>query len=169
MKRIDWDGLKVEWLAGSETLNAFRLRKKISSTGHFYRVVEENGWEAARERIRKTAAQRTEGRLVTETVKNWDQYRRLMADCRARAEKILKRTQKGDEDLTPLELQQLVASIEKLLKSESFLDGGPSERVENPATATPTHAQVVELLRMMREGDPRVVHPEAMTDEERSG
>lgn len=148
----DWPALKMEWLASNESLNAFRVRKDIRNIGDFYQRVEADSWVDAKEEIRSRAAARVENSLVKDTAKRWGDYRKLFEASKAQVAQIFNSTVKDGKivrPMTPLELAQLVGAVDRMLKAESFMDGGPSERIETRNI----NLDMVDLIEKIERGE----------------
>lgn len=170
-KRLDWQLLKMEWLAGSETLNAFRIRKEIVNKKHFYEMIEEHGFLAHRDRLHAAALAKAAPRLIADLSRRYyfqEKQWLTVEGIIARALKKLAATE-DIEKLAPEVLESLTRSLERALKSRKLVHGEPTG--EAPADGVPTpgtlnHAQIVGLIQAMSQRDPRYVVPESMIEAE---
>lgn len=150
--KYDWNALKIEWLQTNESPFAFQRRKGIKNDTKFYKHVNEDGWWEARDEINKRAVEIAQDKLVKITAKKWGDYKQLFNAGKSQAAKILSDTVKDGKmvrTLTTLELSQLVGAVDKMLKAESFMEGGPTERVE---TAN-FHMMNVDLIGKVERGE----------------
>lgn len=169
-KSIDWDKERAEWLAGSETLNQFRLRKGFSAKW-FYHKVEQLDWEGARQRIAKKALQKIETAGANSIAKEFENNERLWRAVEAQAARILNQQIK-DQNLDPVALAALSQAIERALKNRRLILGQSTEnkRVEGEISNTHTgqidvrHA-MVDLMDRFRRRDPSIIDPLALEGE----
>lgn len=170
-KRFDWQALKMEWLAGSETLNAFRIRKEIVSKEHFYRMVEEHGWLAHRNRLHAAALAKVTPKIIADLSKRYYFQEKSWLTVEGIIARALKKIAAAEDIATvaPEVLESLTRTLERTLKSRKLIHGEPTG--EAPADGVPepgtlNHAQIVALIQAMTQGDPRYVVPEAMREAE---
>jgi hypothetical protein len=158
-KKPNWPALRAEWLSGNESLTAFKMRHGITHSARWMSETAE--WKQAKAAIVSNAEAQTGDAITKQLVKRWGVYRELLDDCLTQAKTLSKKKKP-----TPAQLSQLSTAIEKLLKSDSFLHGGPTERVENKGDQPVTHSMMVALLKALEAKDPRVVLPETVIDAE---
>lgn len=166
-RRFDWPALKAEWLASSETLFQFSVRKGIKNRGDFYRRAKSGDWIGAKARINEKALANVEKRVVSAMTakysfqsKQWKTVEGIIA----RELKKLIEAKPGEEiDLATM-LESLTRSLERALKAQKLIHGEPTGDPSTPSA--PSHGQVVELLRMMKDKDPRIIHPESIIEGE---
>jgi len=151
-KKHDWGLLKIEWLQSTESLNQFRARKGIAHCW-FYRKVQQGKWREAKDRIQENSMRTLEKTAARAISDKWKDYRKIWTGAKAQAFSILRKTFDNEGHVTrPLstaELAQLVKAMFQVLQGESFISGGPTERVENRNL----HLDVVNLIQEIEKGN----------------
>jgi len=141
--RYDWPALKAEWLQGNESLNQFRIRKGIGNQNIFYARVSEDGWVEAKERIIRTALEKTEAAVAEKYGQEWDRQMKLWSAVEGLAGRIM--TRKA-ESMDSNELAQLTAAIERALKAQRLILG---QSTDNMAVKN-YHMSIVQMLKEIK-------------------
>ena len=149
-KSIDWPRLKIEWLNSDETLNQFRLRHKFPES-YFYQTVKKVGWENAKTKILQRAEQKVANGLVKSTAKDWSQYHKvqnnLIKVIASVLEGVMDEHGEVRGDLPPEEIKRIASAFKDATVNKSFLEGGPTERVEQKSL----HYEIVQMIKEAEE------------------
>lgn len=127
---VNWDALKAEWLQGDESLNKFRIRYRLAPA-HFYQKVDEYGWEKSREIINKKAIAKIENTQAGLLAREWKQEIDLLNAAKSEVVRALNKSRDSGKTLNYQELSNLFTALDKAVKTKSFINGGPTERIES--------------------------------------
>lgn len=163
--KYDWRKLFVEWCGSGQMLPAF-FRSRGIEVVNGYKKAKKYKWMERRTKIEGEAWE-TAIELVTEK-KGIDYAKQIEAneDLLVEMQRHLKRAKRPIKDalgevlldeeghpqmrgLTPDEIVRLSTALEKLVKTKSFMAGGPSERTEGKVVGL--HADVTKLIHERRQ------------------
>lgn len=116
------------------SIREFGHSKGLTETrlGGLYTHVRENKWLEKRERYFQKAREKFMDKAPETLANKWVEQRRLVSDLHkqlARASKKLK--DEEDKEAIAEIVKKIADSLDTLVKTESFMDGGPTERTEN--------------------------------------
>lgn len=157
-RRVDWDSLTGEFLAFDGSVAKFRIHKKISDKSQFYKFARDNKWKEQKREIAHKAVELSKEGITKSMAARWVRYRELIDRCLVQLEKVA-----GNKKPTANQMAQLGNALDKFIKADSFLHGGPTERVEDKRSVT--HADLVEIIHAVQAKDPRFIHPETIEAE----
>lgn len=141
----DWETLKAEWIQSKETLNEFRLRKRIGNKAWFYDKVEQGGWIEARNQIISKAYQKTAEAAAAQLAQEWEKEYRLFEAADALAARVMSRHK---DDIQASELAQVTRSLLNSLQGKRLIKG---QSTDNVATKN-YHMAIVQMLKEMNHG-----------------
>lgn len=150
-KTYDWPAMKAEWISSNETLNQFRIRKGMSAEW-FYKVVRKQKWVEEKNKIKYKAIENYQEKAVQDQVDKWEKYRGIQSKLLKCVESVLDSVmdENGEVkgDLPPEEIRRLSAAFKELTQNQSFMDGGPTERVESKNA----HLILVQAIKEAEQG-----------------
>lgn len=150
-KSLDWSGLRAEFIAGSESLNQFRLRHGLARD-YFYKRA--NGWDEARGKIRERGVKRAEVRVEDFYSSFARETRDLLKALLLHARKLLGEADRRGSILAPMELAAFARALGEGLKSANLLSDRPTESVTVGPRPGDLNQKLVDLLEAMGEGRP---------------
>lgn len=156
--RHDWPGLKAKFMAWEGTAKSFAKANKITAAADFYRRIKSERWQEERAEVAQKALLIAKEGISYSMAARWIRYRELIDRCLTQVEKVANTKKK----VTPQQLAALGTAIDKFIKADSFLHGGPTERVDDRREKGVTHADIVAIIHAVQNKDPRLVHPETI-------
>lgn len=136
----------MEWLNSDETLNQFKERHSIGD-GHFYMMIKRHHWEKAKEKIFRKAEEKVTNGLVKSTAKDWSQYHKvqnnLIKVIASVLEGVMDEHGEVRGDLPPEEIKRISSAFKDATANKSFLEGGPTERIEQKSL----HYEIVQMIK----------------------
>lgn len=142
-RRHDWDALRLEWLAGTDTMSAFRDKKGISRS-LFLRMTKKHKWKEAREKLRAKVIAKGQEKVEGIVAKRWEQQMRLWGDVESQVQSLLSK-KKG---LKASDVAALSVALERALKSQRLIRG---ESTENTVSKN-YHAVMVDMVEKLEGG-----------------
>jgi len=142
-------------------VNAFAKEKGIPSFPLLYQHVKRDGWIGKRAAIITKSLQEADRRVANKLADKWEKYSKTNnLGLKHVHDKLLAATNPETGDIakhfTFADIKLMADAIGQLIKNESFMMGGPTERVE--ARSVNIHAEVVGAIE--REGDVYDVDPD---------
>jgi len=132
-RNLDWEKLKLEWLASDLTLNAFRKMKEIRES-NFYKEINEKDWRGQKERLQKKTETAIENKIVEQKVKGWEMQIKLWKSLEVRVAILLKKAF-DNEHLVKIprdssEFANLANILERCLKNQKLIYNEPTDIVD---------------------------------------
>jgi hypothetical protein len=125
----DWVALKREWLAGNETLEAFRVRHNIVNERNFHLQVRKGGWKAARQEIARATDAKVAAEIVKKGVEEWEDEVALLKGIRAQVAYLLRgHLDKEGNVIAPMPpklLKDLAETVAKSVIAKKHIKGEP--------------------------------------------
>lgn len=153
LKKHDWGQLELEWLTFEGSLKAFMISKNIKNEADFYRHAKKRNWASKKASVREQSTKKLQEKLATQIsnqeIDRWKEHRQIFRAAKAQGYALIKKTLNDQgqvvEPMSASELKSLIEAFKSLAQAESFIDGGPSERVDNRNVNI--HVQVLESLK----------------------
>lgn len=121
MPRIDWVGMKQEFLSSAETINSFRRRKGLSRD-HTYEIAHRDHWMEDRDKIRQKAAVKVQERLIENKAEEYSIYLKATHKNLALTAAFLEKANSTTKER--LEAQK---TIDLGLRDEKLIRGQPGQ------------------------------------------
>ena len=136
--KFDWDTLKQEFICGSESLNAFRIRKGINRDWA-YKKAKENDWEGSRQRLKESASRQIEKKYEKDLVSTWGHFLEPLEEIREKVSLLIQR-----ETNTPKDFKDLAGALDILVKNLRLLKG---ESTQNISKRVNVHQLISQEIR----------------------
>jgi len=133
MSKYDWEALKAEWLQSNESLNQFRIRKKIGNAKSFYHHTNVDQWTDLKKKIATQVTKKIVDKQVKQNVIDWSKYEKAQDGIMAQIYALINKTTKDgkvDKAMPARDVAQLSQALNNLSKNKSFMNGGPTERID---------------------------------------
>lgn len=128
-----WVEMELDYIVGGDdvTIESLCEKYEVGSPRHSYDRSRKHNWKKKREQFRLRAQARALRKAETALSKKWgDEYVVLLTGIKSQVAKILNdsldRDGKVIQPIEPVQLKDLVSTIEKALKSEKLLAGEPT-------------------------------------------
>lgn len=145
-KSLDWTALRAEFLAGGESLNAFRLRHGLNRNWFYAKA---QGWESERAKIRERAVKKSEARVGDFYAAFARETRDLLRGLLRHAKEFLALADGGRTVLPPMEIATLGRAVSEALKAAHLLEGKPTESFTIRPERGDLNRRLVDLLEAM--------------------
>ena len=145
----NWDALKAEWLQTDLSLNQFRIGKDIAKAV-FYPHVEKGKWTETKRKNAERTLNKINTKVVNAQADKWEDYRELYKDVKKQLKRIVGKFGEDEDKTIPIrDLKDIAETLGKLTSGLSFLDGGPTARIETRNL----HGDIVRILDAQRKGE----------------
>lgn len=125
----DWELLKREFLATTDTANQFMQKKGISNSNIFYKHVRDDNWMEERGNIQQKITQDVTKRLIKAGVDEWQRQLALMSSIENQVAFMLKKHVGPDghiiSQIDPRLLRSLAATVESSVRMRKTIKGEP--------------------------------------------
>lgn len=139
-KGYDWDALFVDFAAGNLTVQQFGKSRGMSEI-NTYAQARRYRWRERRKELNARAYQKALDKIGDRKAINFAKHHK----ANNRLLKFLQRRLKdaGDKGMDAAEIKTLSDALEKIMKNKSFMEGGPTDRIESKSLNL--HIDIVKL------------------------
>lgn len=137
-----------EFISCELTIRRFGINKGLvdSSLGTLYNYAKNNNWLEKREKYFAKAKEKFMEKAPSITADKWMEQRRLVSDLHKQLVRATKKLD-GEEDKEVIAriAKQIADTVDSLVKTESFMSGGPTDRTESKNLNL--HASITDALK----------------------